>query len=112
MNRNHRIGIVHAMLALLMLAVLGKAGHVQLAQGRAWAELAKRQHYTAKPIPAPRGAILDATGKLLATSRELVKLEIAPREVRVNERRRLRNALVNVGVDRAIAVRVLDADRS
>ena len=112
MNRNRRIGLVHAMLALLMLAVLGKAGHVQLAQGRAWAELAQRQHFTAKPIPAPRGAILDATGKLLATSRELVKLEIAPREVRASERRRLRNALVSVGVDGATAARVLDADRS
>ena len=112
MNRNHRIGIVHAMLALLMLAVLGKAGHVQLAQGRAWAELADRQHFTAKPIPAPRGAILDASGKLLATSRELVRLEIAPREVRANDARRLRKALVDEGVEPAIAARVLDADRS
>ena len=112
MNRNHRIGIVHAMLALLMLAVLGKAGHVQLAQGRAWAELAKRQHFTARTIPAPRGPILDGTGRVLATSRELVKLEIAPREVRATEARRLRQALVVAGVEPAIAARVLDADRS
>jgi cell division protein FtsI (penicillin-binding protein 3) len=111
MNRNHRIGIVHVMLALLMLAVLAKAGHVQLAQGRAWAEVAKRQHFTAKPIPAPRGAIRDASGKLLATSRDLVKLEIAPREVRAKEASRLRKALVAAGVERAIAARVLDVDR-
>ena len=112
MNRNHRIGIVHAMLAILMLAVLGKAGHVQLAQGRAWAELAKRQHFTAQPIPAPRGAILDVSGKLLATSRDLVKLEIAPREVRASEARRLRRALVEAGVAADIAARVLDRNRS
>ena len=112
MNRNHRIGIVHAMLALLMLAVLGKAVHVQLAQGSAWAELANRQHFTARTIPAPRGAIMDAGGKLLATSRDLVKLEIAPREVRVGEARRLRKALVDAGVEPAIAARALDEDRS
>lgn len=112
MNRNHRIGIVHAALALLMLAVLGKAVHVQLVQGGAWADMAKRQHFTAKPIPAPRGTITDAGGKILATSRELVKLEIAPREVRASEARRLRKALVDVGVDGAIAARVLDDDRS
>jgi cell division protein FtsI (penicillin-binding protein 3) len=112
MNRNHRIGIVHAMLALLMLAVLGKAGHVQLAQGRAWAELAKRQHFTARTIPAPRGAILDAGGRVLATSRDLVQLAIAPREVRTSEARRLRKALVDAGVDQGIAARVMDTDRS
>jgi cell division protein FtsI (penicillin-binding protein 3) len=112
MNRNHRIGIVHAMLALLMLAVLGKAGHVQLAQGRAWAELAHRQHFTARTIPAPRGAIMDAAGRVLATSRDLVKIEIAPREVRSGEARRLRRALVDAGVEPAVAARVLDADRS
>ena len=112
MNRNHRIGIVHALLALLMLAVLGKAAHVQLAQGGLWAEAAKRQHFTAKSIPAPRGAIMDAGGKVLATSRDLVKLEIAPREIRASEARRLRNALVEAGVDATIAARVFERDRS
>lgn len=111
MNRNHRIGIVHAALALLMLAVLGKATHVQLVQGREWADVAKRQHFTAKAIPAARGTITDASGNILATSRELVRLEIAPREVRSSEARRLRKALVDAGVEASIAARVLDRER-
>ncbi|MGH7638039.1 MAG: peptidoglycan D,D-transpeptidase FtsI family protein, partial [Gemmatimonadaceae bacterium] len=112
MNRNHRIGIVHAALALLMLAVLGKAAHVQLVQGGVWADMATRQHFTAEAIPAPRGTITGANGKILATSRELVKLEIAPREVRSSEARQLRKALVDAGVGASLAARVLDRERS
>jgi len=110
MNRNRRIGLVHAALALLMLGVVGKAAHVQLAQGRAWAALAERQHFTAKKVPAPRGLILDAGGRTLATSRELVRLEVAPREVR--EPKRLRKALVAAGVDQVTALRVTDHRRA
>jgi cell division protein FtsI (penicillin-binding protein 3) len=110
MNRSRRIGVVHASLALLMFAVLGKAAHVQLVQGRAWSDLARRQHYTAKEVPAPRGLILDAGGRALATSRDLVRLEVAPGEVR--DARRLRGALVAAGVEAAIAARVGDRSRS
>jgi cell division protein FtsI (penicillin-binding protein 3) len=110
MNRSRRIGVVHASLALLMLAVLGKAAHVQLVQGRAWADLARRQHFTAKEVPAPRGLILDASGRALATSRDLVRLEVAPAEVR--DARRLRGALVAAGVEAPIAARVGDKSRS
>jgi cell division protein FtsI (penicillin-binding protein 3) len=110
MNRNHRIGIVHAALALLMLAVLGKAAHVQLVQGGAWSDLARRQHFSAREVPAPRGQILDASGRTLATSRELVKLEIAPREVK--DARRLHKALLAAGAEASVAARVLDRSRS
>ena len=109
MNRSRRIGIVHATLALFMLAVVGKAAHVQLVQGRAWADMARRQHYSAKEVPAPRGLILDASGRTLATSRDLVRLEVAPAQVR--NPRKLRGALISAGVDRAIADRVTDRSR-
>ena len=109
MNRSRRIGIVHASLALLMLAVIGKAAHVQLVQGRAWSKVARRQHFTAKEVPAPRGLILDAGGRTLATSRDLVRLDVAPGEVR--DRRRLRSALVAAGVDQASAARATDRRR-
>jgi cell division protein FtsI (penicillin-binding protein 3) len=112
MNRNHRIGIVHAALALLMLAVLGKAVHVQLAQGRQWAEMARRQHFSDRAVPAPRGAVFDATGRTLATSRDLVRLEVAPREVRASDAKKLRKALVAAGVPLGIATRVLERERS
>ena len=55
MLRHHRIGLVHAALALLAVAVLAKTGYVQLIQGRAWSDLARRQHFTAKAVPACQG---------------------------------------------------------
>lgn len=112
MNRHHRIGIVHAVLALLMLAVLGKAAHVQIAQGREWGVLARRQHFADRPVPAPRGTVLDAAGRTLATSRELVRLEIAPREVRAGDARKLRRALVAAGVEAGVAARAVERARN
>jgi cell division protein FtsI (penicillin-binding protein 3) len=109
MIRSRRIGIVHASLAVLMIAVIGKAAHVQLVQGRAWSSVARRQHFTAKEVPAPRGLILDAGGRTLATSRDLVRLEVAPGEVR--DRRKLRSALLKAGVDQATAGRATDKRR-
>ena len=109
MIRNRRIGIVHAALALLALAVLGKAAHVQLIQGRAWSNLARRQHFSAREVPAPRGRILDASGRTLATSREVVRLEVAPREAR--DLRALRRSLAAARVPAAVIDRVADRRR-
>ena len=108
-NRNRRIGIVHASLALLAFAVIGKAVHVQIVQGNDWSAAAQRQHFSAREVPAPRGFILDASGATLATSRELVRLEVAPREVR--DGRKLRRALVAAGVDDAVALKAIDRSR-
>lgn len=110
MTRQRRIGLVHAALALLALGVLGKSAQVQLLQGRAWAELARRQHFTASERPAPRGMILDAGGRTLATTREVVRLEIAPREAR--DLRRLRRALLAADVAQAWADRATDVSRA
>ena len=109
MTRNHRIGIVHAALAFLALGVLSRAAHVQVVQGRAWSEAADRQHYTAREVPAPRGRILDASGAVLATTREVVKLEIAPREVR--DFRTLRRALAQAKVPEQWIARAVDTKR-
>jgi cell division protein FtsI (penicillin-binding protein 3) len=110
MTRQRRIGLVHAALALLALALLAKSAHVQLVQGRAWADLAKRQHFTATQLPAPRGMILDAGGRTLATTRELVRLDVAPREVR--DRRKLRRELLTAGVEQSWADRATDPRRA
>ena len=107
--RNRRIGIVHASLALLAVAVIGKALQVQVMQGDYWAGQARRQHFSDREVPAPRGLILDASGATLATSRELVRLEIAPPEVR--DARALRRALVAAGVDDAAALKAIDRKR-
>ncbi|MEK7402047.1 MAG: penicillin-binding transpeptidase domain-containing protein [Gemmatimonadota bacterium] len=110
MNRLRRIGLVHTALAVLALAVIAKAAHVQLVQGRAWGKLAERQHFTAREVPAPRGAILDAGGHVLASTRDVVKLEIAPREVR--DARALRRALAAAKVDPAWVERAGDTNRA
>lgn len=110
MIRNPRIGIIHAALALLALGVLVKALHVQVVQGSAWQEVARRQHYNAREVPAPRGRILDASGAVLATTREVVTLAVAPREVR--DASKLRAALIRARVPEPSITRALDRTRS
>ena len=109
MLRN-RIGIVHAALALFALLLVGRAAKVQLLERDEWARRAERQQVAADSLPAPRGAILDATGDVLAESRELVTIAVAPREVR--ELGVLRRALVRAGVPGAVARRATDRRRA
>ena len=104
-----RVGVIHLSLALFAAAVIGKAARVQLVQGRTWAASALRQQSTERTIPAPRGDILDATGETMAQSRETVKLDVAPPEVR--DRAKLHAALLKAGVPAAAAAKVLDASR-
>ena len=108
MLRN-RIGIVHGALVLFALLLVGKAAKVQLLEREEWARRAERQQVAADSLPAPRGAIVDATGEVLAESRELVTLAVAPREVR--DLRALRRALVAAGVPAVQAERATDRRR-
>lgn len=109
MTRPSRVGIIHLVLALFVVALLVKTARVQLLQGRQWAASALRQQSSARAIPAPRGEILDARGATLAQSRETVKLEIAPTEVR--DLRKLRAALQSAGVPGAWVTRATDPRR-
>jgi cell division protein FtsI (penicillin-binding protein 3) len=106
MIRSKRIGLAHATLAIFALAILIQSARVQLAQGKAWRARAERQQSSERTVPAPRGDILDATHHVLAQSREMVRLEIAPREV--NEPRKLRKALAQLHLDAALIARALD----
>lgn len=94
------------MLALFAIAILVKAARLQLVQGRDWRAKAERQQTSARSVPAPRGEILDATRRVLAESRDMVRLEIQPREVR--DAKKLRAALTKLGVDRALIARATD----
>ena len=109
MIKNSRIGIVHLTLAALALAVIAKAAQVQLVHGNAWAAQARVQHFTSRAVPARRGDILDAAGRTLAESRDMVVLAVAPREVL--DRRKLANALGRAGVERQWVARVTDTTR-
>lgn len=82
MARPSRITVVHGTLVVFALLLIGQAARVQLVQGDEWAERARRQQFRSGPMVAPRGKILDASGNVLAESRELVRLSVAPREVK------------------------------
>lgn len=109
MTRPSRVGVVHLALALFVVALLVRTAKVQLLQGRTWAASAQRQQSTERVVPAPRGEILDATGETLAQSRETVRLDIAPPEVR--DLRKLRAILLKAGVPAEFARRASDPRR-
>jgi len=109
MPRLTRSQVVHGALGAFAALLVVRAAQVQLWEGRAWAARAHKQHYGAKEVPAPRGGLLDARGVPLAQSRELVKLSIAPHEVR--DRRVLGKALRTLGVPAAWVARATDARR-
>jgi cell division protein FtsI (penicillin-binding protein 3) len=109
MHRNRRIGLLHAALALFALVLVVKAAHVQLWQRGKWVARAARQQVAVREVPSPRGEILDASGEVLARSREVVRLAIAPRELR--DRALTRRRLERLGVSRAVAARAVDRKR-
>ena len=104
-----RIGIIHGALGAFALALVVKSGHVQLWQGTAWAARAERQHLAAATVLAPRGTIVDASGTTLVESRELVRLSVAPPELK--NRKLLSSTLLKAGAPRAIVARATDPKR-
>ncbi|MGQ0714071.1 MAG: penicillin-binding transpeptidase domain-containing protein [Gemmatimonadaceae bacterium] len=109
MPRFSRSQVVQGALGVFAALLVIRAAQVQLWEGRDWAARAHKQHYGAKEIPAPRGSLLDAHGVPLAQSRELIKLAIAPREVR--DRRALGKSLRQLGVPPSWVTRATDARR-
>ena len=106
-----RIGIIQGAVGLFAVVLVGRAAQVQLWQGRQWAARAERQHLKETPLPAPRGAVLDASGERLVESRELVTLAVNPREVRSKDSRALARALAQAGVPKNWVRRSLDRKR-
>ncbi|HJM88875.1 MAG TPA: penicillin-binding protein 2 [Dehalococcoidia bacterium] len=62
----HRV--LTGLLALLMLALVGRLAQIQIAEHERYVEEAAVTRYGAVSVPAARGAIIDATGYPLATS--------------------------------------------
>ena len=109
MKRPSRVGIIHLGLAVFAIALLVKTARVQFWQGRRLAARAVHQQSTESEIPAPRGLILDGRGETIAQSRETVKLDVAPTEVR--DLRTLGAALTRAGVPRPWVARATDKAR-
>src|SRR5450830_877761 len=98
--------IIHGALVLFALAVVGRAAKVQLLDGARWTARARDQQVAASPLPAPRGSIRDARGDVLVESREMVRLRVAPREVK--NRDQLGKLMARAGVAAAWVSRATD----
>ncbi len=109
MIRVSRVGLVHGAFITFAVALLGRAAWVQVAQAERWRARATGQQTVEREIPAARGAILDAAGTVLVESRSLVRLDIAPTEVK--DARALAAALRRVGVAGAFVQRATDRTR-
>jgi cell division protein FtsI (penicillin-binding protein 3) len=92
------------------MGLLGRGFQIQVLQGAEWDGRADRQHQERIELPAPRGAVYDRSGVPLATTRERIRVSIAPREVKDAERvaSLLRESL---GLDGAAIRRALNQDR-
>ena len=80
-----RVGVVHGAFVCFAAALVGRAAWVQLGQADRWRERARGQQVAKAEVPAVRGAILDASGQVLVESRAVVRLAIAPSELRKPE---------------------------
>lgn len=109
MLRSSRIALIHGTLVVFAAAIVVRAAVVQLWQGGQWRGRAERQHFASTRIPAPRGDIADARGVPLARSREMVRLAVAPRELRSPAA--LARSLAGLGVPRPWIARATDTRR-
>jgi cell division protein FtsI (penicillin-binding protein 3) len=107
--RVSRVGAVHGAFVLFAIALVGRAAWVQLGETERWRTRARLQQVAHSEVPAPRGAILDAAGTVLVESRALVRLDVAPNEVR--DRASLGRALTALGVPPGIVRRAVDPAR-
>lgn len=82
MKTRRRVAIVHAFFVLFALALVARAAKVQVVEGKDWSARARRQHFFAGALSAPRGEILDASGNTLVESREMTRVAVALPEVR------------------------------
>lgn len=109
MIRVSRVGVVHGAFVLFAIALVGRSAWVQLGQTERWRTRARAQQVTPTEVPAPRGAILDAAGTVLVESRALVRLAVAPPEVK--DVKRLRQGLQRLGVPAEFVRRAGDRQR-
>jgi len=76
-----RRGLLLSFWLLAGVAIVGRAGQLQLLEGSEWRDEAARQHRQSVGVPASRGSILDRSGVPLAQSHETFRVSVAPHEV-------------------------------
>lgn len=108
-----RTALVHFSLVAFALAIVGRAAQLQLFERARWRTKAQGQQVKTSDIAPPRGRILDATGAVLAESREMVALRVNPQILRPNKafrnpRRQLQTGLRALNMPPAQIRRALD----
>lgn len=78
--RRRRFLLVGLMAGVLLL--LGRGVQVQVLQAAEWDSRAAQQQREALTLPAERGTLYDRNGVPLAATREVLRVSVAPREVR------------------------------
>lgn len=76
-----RVGLMEAVLGLCLLAIIVRAGQVQLLKGGEYAKEAAKSRTEVRPIEARRGTLYDRNGLTLAVTNESYRVGIAPNEV-------------------------------
>lgn len=76
-----RLGLIQALLAIGLVAVVVRAAQVQLLEGGRYAAEASRSRTEVRAIPARRGTLYDRNGEALAVTQESYRVGIAPNEV-------------------------------
>lgn len=104
-----RVGVVHGAFVCFAAALIGRAAWVQLGEAERWRIRARGQQMASAEVPAVRGAILDASGRVLVESRAVVRLAVAPNEVR--DPQALAAALRRVRVPEEFVRRAIDRNR-
>ena len=113
-----RASLIHGSLVLFAMALIARAIQVQLIDGPMWAQSAAKQQIRQSDLAAPRGQILDERGIVLAESRELVQIRIAPNQVhrersaKQNDRRELLRGLTALGVSKPLIQTALDSTKT
>ncbi len=78
-SKRIRIGMI--LLIFILLALMGRIGFLQFVQGASLKEMAYKQQTVNRIINPKRGNILDATGKVLATSAQVDTVSINPTKI-------------------------------
>ena len=81
-----RLQVIEGAMVLGLIALVGRAGQVQLIQGSRWSTEARVQRTEHIVLAARRGALSDRHGKPLALTQETYHLGVAPNELRDPER--------------------------
>jgi len=106
MLRPTRLALLHALQLLFAIALVLRAGQVQLWQRGTWQARAEAQQFRRVDLAAPRGDIFDERGTPLAQTRDAVRISVAPREFAHPDS--VGAALVALGVPRAAVLKALD----